>query len=89
MSHFYGILPSHSTARKHDATARGHKTTGMQAEACAWGGKIVTRLYVDSEGRDCFRVQMEPHHGHGDARVIASGIVGDAQSVNLSADTLI
>ena len=84
MSRFYGILPSHSTARKTDATARGHATTGMQAEACAWGGKIVTRLYVDDEGRDCFVVTMESHHGSGDTQSIASGIVGDRQSVNVN-----
>ena len=85
MSRFYGILPSHSTARKHDATARGHATTGMQAEACAWGGKIVTRLWVDDDGVDRFTVQMVSHHGAGDARFIADGIVGDAQSVSYDA----
>ena len=81
MSRFYGILPSHSTARKHNATARGHATTGMQAEACAWGGKIVTRLYVGKDGEDRFEVYMTDHHGHGDTKTIASGVVGNGDSI--------
>lgn len=82
MSHFYGILPSHSTARKTDATARGHKSTGMQAEACSWNGRIVTTLWHDeAENVDRFRVEMLPHQGAGNTRVIATGIVGDGQSI--------
>jgi len=78
MSHFYAKI-SHS-ARKTVPTARGHKSTGVDVDACAWGGKVSTIVrHVD--GQDQFEVWMMPHHGSGDTYMIACGVIGDKDSV--------
>lgn len=78
MSHFYAKISN--SARKTVPTARGHKTTGVDVEACGWGGKVVTILrHVD--GVDKFEVWMMPHQGAGDTYMVSSGVVGDAESV--------
>lgn len=78
MSHFYAKIAR--SARKTVPTARGHKSTGVEVEACAWGGKITTIVrHVD--GQDKFEVWMMRHQGAGDTYMIASGIIGDAKTV--------
>lgn len=78
MSHFYAKI-AHS-ARKTVPTARGHKSTGVDVDACAWGGKVSTKVrHVD--GVDRFEVWMMRHQGAGDTFMIASGIIGDAETV--------
>ena len=42
MSELYASIPV--SARKTVATARGHKSTGIEAEVCAWTGKIVSKI---------------------------------------------
>jgi len=78
MSHFYAMISN--SARKTTPTARGHKTTGVDVDACAWGGKVSTIVrHVD--GQDQFEVWMMPHQGSGDTFMIASGIIGDSSTV--------
>lgn len=78
MSHFYAMISN--SARKTVPTARGHKSTGVDVDACAWGGKVSTIVrHVD--GVDKFEVWMLPHQGSGDTFMIASGIIGDAGTV--------
>ena len=78
MSHFYGCISE--SARKTQPTARGHKSTGLKTWAAGWGGKIEVSVWEDG-GIDHFVVWMQPHHGNGDKRLLASGIVGDGDSV--------
>ena len=78
MSHFYAKI-SHS-GRKTQPTARGFKTTGVDVEACGWGGKVVT-IFRHVDGVDKFEVWMMSHKGAGDTYMVASGIVGDKSSV--------
>jgi len=76
MSHFYGSITE--SARKTVPTARGHKTTGLTVEAASWAGKVVTRVWYDSEA-DCdrYEVTQDLHHGAGlDRKVLAHGIIG-------------
>ena len=78
MSHFYAKISN--SARKTVPTARGHKSTGVDVEACSWDGKISTIVrHVD--GVDKFEVWMMPHQGAGDTFMIACGNIGDAGSV--------
>ena len=75
MSELYASIPV--SARKTVATARGHKSTGIEAEVCAWTGKIVSKIEWSEIDKDYrFTVSMEPHHGKGDSCILASGIVG-------------
>ena len=78
MSHFYGKISN--SARKTIPTARGHKNTGLDVEACSWEGKITTiTRHVD--GVDKFEVWMMPHEGAGDCFMLVSGDIGDKNSV--------
>ena len=80
MSHFYGMISN--SARKTVPTARGHKSTGLDVDACSWEGKITTiTRHVD--GVDKFEVWMMPHQGSGDTFMIACGNIGDKSSVEL------
>tara|TARA_R110000824_G_scaffold394259_1_gene593914 strand:- start:258 stop:572 length:315 start_codon:yes stop_codon:yes gene_type:complete len=75
MSELYASITQ--SARKTVPTARGHKSTGISAEVCAWSGKIVSTIEWSELDKDYrFTVTMEPHHGAGDSCIIASGIVG-------------
>ena len=80
MSHFYAQIPT--SARKTMPTARGHKTTGVTAEACSWAGKVSIEFHYNiNTDKDEFTVYMKPHHGRGDSRVICDGIVGESDSL--------
>ena len=78
MSHFYATIPT--SMRKTTPTARGNVDTGITTETASWAGCIKTRLY-EYRGVDWFEVTMEPWHGKGDTVVLASGHVGDRNSV--------
>jgi len=81
MSHFYAKISN--SARKNAPTARGHKTTGVDVEACGWGGKVVTILrHVD--GVDVFEVWMQSHMGEGESFMICEGVVGKRRSVEFN-----
>lgn len=82
MSQFHGTLEGQSRTR---ATRRGGKNSGIKVQAASWAGAIETRIFVDSQGIECFEVSMIPWKSRGDARVIASGIVGKAGSVEFGA----
>lgn len=76
MSHFYASIPV--SARKTEATARGHKATGIVVRAASWAGAIEVRLTHDEEtGLDMYQVYHTDHQGAGINRAIASGIVGE------------
>ena len=80
MSELYASIPV--SARKTVATARGHKSTGIEAEVCAWTGKIVSRIEWDAAENDYrFTVSMEPHHGKGDTMELITGLVGSRSTV--------
>ena len=53
MSHFYGTIPV--SARKTQATARGHKSTGLITEAASHSGAIRVEL-AHTNGKDMFTV---------------------------------
>lgn len=75
MSHFYATIPT--SARKTVATARGHKSTGLEVRAASWAGAVrVTLRHCEATGRDLFEVWQEPHCGQGVRAKIAQGIVG-------------
>ena len=54
----------------------GSKSSGMIGNVASWAGSIETRLYVNSDGADCFEIWQAPHHGRGINRMIARGRVG-------------
>ena len=72
MSHFYGTMQG----SRGQATRCGTKNSGMEVVAAAWGGAIRTMLYVDEQGRDCYRVEQVQWQGAGEYRLIAEGVVG-------------
>ena len=75
MSHFYASIPT--SARKTVATARGHKSTGLEVRAASWAGAVtVTLRHCEATGRDTFEVWQQPHHGQGVHVLVAEGIVG-------------
>ena len=75
MSHFYASIPT--SARKTVATARGHKSTGLEVRAASWAGAVtVTMRHCETTGRDTFEVWQELHHGNGVRVQVAEGIVG-------------
>ena len=76
MSHFYGTLNgSHG-----QATRQGTKASGLTAIAASWEGCIITELYVDEQGRDCFVVYQDTWQGEGTKQNLASGIIGEMVS---------
>ena len=80
MSHFYAKIPI--SARKTVTTARGHKSTGVETIGASWRGAIQTRLWHDAEtDSDMFDVWMRPHHGAGDTKLLARGVVGDYSQI--------
>ena len=79
MSHFYGSIPSSS--RRTVPTACATKGGGLKVRAASWAGAIETHLY-HQDGLDRFEVRMVQHQGAGDYKVIASGIVGAADSIH-------
>ena len=86
MSHFYATIPTSS--RKTTPTARGTADTGITTYTASWKGAIKTRLY-EYEGQDWFEVTMHPWRNVndddsepvGDFQTLASGLVGDRNSV--------
>ena len=83
MSKFYGTLTG---SAKTTATRRGTSNSGIMTEATSWNGCISVRVYEDCNGIEKFSVVMKPWHGHGDTRIIASGVMGDSTSINMHND---
>ena len=82
MSHFYARIPT--SGRKTMPTARGHKSTGICAEAMSYDGRIRVNMYHDDDsGEDWFEVEMlsHPETDVGDISSLISGRVGDLGSV--------
>ena len=80
MSDLYARIPT--SARKTVPTARGFKSTGIEAEVCSWDGKIVSNIWWNEKDQKFhFSVTMDEHHGHGDKSIICQGIVGDRLSI--------
>ena len=62
MSDLYARIPT--SARKTVPTARGFKSTGIEAEVCSWEGKVVSNIWWnDDDGKFWFNVRMAAHHG--------------------------
>ena len=79
MSDLYARIPT--SARKTVPTARGFKSTGIEAEVCSWYGKIVSKIkWNEQQQKYLFSVWMAPHHGSGDEKLLATGVVGDKDS---------
>ena len=60
MAHFYIV------GRNFDhkpITRRGYARNGIEVEAQSNFGKVVTKLYINSDGEDCFRVHLDNHSG--------------------------
>ena len=77
MSHFYATIPV--SARKTIASARGHKSTGINTVAASYAGSIRVRLWYDeATGLDMFEVNQAPWEGQGDSHCVAHGVVGQA-----------
>ena len=80
MSHFYAKIPT--SARKTAPTARGHKSTGVETIGASWKGGILTSLWHDADtDTDMFEVRMVQHHGAGDSKILARGVVGDYSQI--------
>ena len=80
MSHFYAQIPV--SARRTNATACGHKNTGVVTHGASWNGGIETSLWHnEADGKDWFTVSMQPWHASGDSQLICEGIVGDRFSL--------
>ena len=76
MSNFYAVISE--SARRTQATARGHKSVATQA--ASWAGAIETRIWHDDEtGVDRFEVRHITWQGQGVSAPIASGIVGSLE----------
>ena len=68
-----------NSARKTIPTARGHKRTGIETVGASYSGAVRVSLWHDADtDTDMFEVRMVQHHGAGDSRVLARGVVGDA-----------
>lgn len=73
MSHFYGSL--HGS--RGEATRCGTKNSGLTTTAASWSGAVQTRLYQNSDGEDCYVVELTPWRGAGVSQVLARGLVGE------------
>jgi hypothetical protein len=73
MAHFYGTLKG----ARGEATRCGSKKSGIATTAAAWGGAITTEVYIDAQGRDCFRVTQRPWSGSGVYELLAEGVIGE------------
>ena len=72
MSHFYAV----AKGARGETTRTGTKSSGMETIAASWRGAISTYLYVDDQGRDCYRVTQRPWHGQGISKTLAEGVIG-------------
>ena len=78
MSVFYGTVRGKARTI---ATRCGTRRSEIKTIAASWKGAVPVRMYVNGNGTELFEVVMEQWHGHGDYKVIAQGVVGDASSV--------
>jgi hypothetical protein len=72
MAHFYGTVQGN----RGEATRLGTRDSGMDTTAASWAGAIAVSLYVDEQGRDCYRISQRTHHGKGCSEPIACGVLG-------------
>ena len=56
MSHFYARI--NQSGRKTDATARGHKTTGIGTITRSWNNEVRTTINADEDGNDVIHVTL-------------------------------
>lgn len=74
MSHFYAT----AEGQRGTVTKAGSKTSGLVTHAASFNGAIKVSLYVDAQGRDCFKVEQTKWQGVGVERVVAEGVLGEA-----------
>ena len=85
MSHFYARIPT--SGRKTMPTARGHKSTGISTDVMSYDGRIRVNMWYDPDtDSDMFEVEMLPHPATdtGDIATLATGKVGDLESVKVA-----
>lgn len=73
MSHFYGTLQG----QRGEATRCGSRSSGLVTNAASWNGAIQVELYVDAQGRDCYRIHERTWRGAGKHKLIAEGVIGN------------
>ena len=81
MSHFYGTLKG----SRGEASRCGTKKSGVEVVAASWAGAIRVHVFQDDDGNDRFYVAMVPWGGSGDSFEIASGPIGKADEIKLTA----
>ena len=60
MAHFYMVGRNFTN---NPVTRRGFAKHGIEVEAQSNFGKVVTKLYINSDREDCFRVVLDNHQG--------------------------
>ena len=81
MSKLYGTL---SGRAKTVATRCGTGHHPIVTTAASWAGAINVRVYIDKDDVERFEVTMQSWHGKGDYAVIATGVMGRANSIRYS-----
>jgi hypothetical protein len=86
MSRFYGTVQG----SRGQATRCGNNGSGITTEAAAWGGCIEVQVHEDlfDPKWDRFVIRMMPWQSNGDAILIATGTIGDSDSIRIE-DTLL
>lgn len=80
MSHFYATIPT--SARRHVASACGHKSTGISTVAASYAGAIQVDVWYDkTTGKDRFEISQTPWENQGIRQVLAFGFLGNVATV--------
>jgi len=61
MAHFRGTVRG-DKSNSVEASRLGHK--GLTVHASGWNGGACVRLYIDANGRDCARIELDNGSGH-------------------------
>lgn len=73
MSHFYGTVQGN----RGKESRGGSQASGVETHAASWKGAVRTVLFIDDQGRDCFRVEQVPWRGVGVYETLAEGVIGE------------
>ena len=67
MSRFYGIVKGQART---EATRRGSSSSGLTTKSASWNGAVITTLYEDKNGNDCFSIKLDKWYGKGITKII-------------------
>jgi hypothetical protein len=73
MGHFYGTVQGN----RGEASRMGSKNSGMETYCASWKGAIRCFAYVNSDGKDCIRVEMTSWRGVGEYKLLYDGLIGE------------